>query len=108
MRSESTLKLPETNRYLDRVTPTPLVPVRLEAAGRLIWCKLEFLNPSGSTKDRIANFILSKAIRQREIAPAGTVVEASSGSTSIAMALAAAQPVSVSPQALWSSHACTS
>ncbi len=27
------LKLPETNRYLDRVTPTPLVPVRLKATG---------------------------------------------------------------------------
>jgi cysteine synthase len=80
-----------TNRYLDQVTPTPLVPVRLEPGGPLIWCKLEFLNPSGSTKDRIANFILSKALRQREIAPGGTVVEASSGSTSIAMALAAAQ-----------------
>jgi cysteine synthase A len=85
------LKLPETNRYLDRVTPTPLVPVRLEAAGPLIWCKLEFLNPSGSTKDRIASFILSKALRQREVPPGGTVVEASSGSTSIAMALASAQ-----------------
>ena len=57
----------------------------------MIWCKLEFLNPSGSTKDRIANFILSKALRRGEIAPGGTVVEASSGSTSIAMALAAAQ-----------------
>ena len=85
------MKLPETNRYLDRVTPTPLVPVRLDAAAPVVWCKLEFLNPSGSTKDRIANFILSKALRQREIVPGGTVVEASSGSTSIAMALAAAQ-----------------
>ena len=85
------MKLPDTNRYLDRVPPTPLVPVRLAATGPSIWCKLEFLNPSGSTKDRIANFILSKALRQRHISPGGTVVEASSGSTSIAMALAAAQ-----------------
>jgi cysteine synthase len=91
MALEKTVKLPATNRYLDRVTPTPLVPVQLDAAGPLVWCKLEFLNPSGSTKDRIANFILSKALRQREIVPGGTVVEASSGSTSIAMALAAAQ-----------------
>jgi cysteine synthase A len=88
---ETNVKLPETNGYLDRVTPTPLVPVQLDAAAPVIWCKLEFLNPSGSTKDRIANFILAKALRQREIAPGGTVVEASSGSTSIAMALAAAQ-----------------
>ena len=59
---ETMLTLPDTNRYLDRITPTPLVPVRLEAAGPAIWCKLEFLNPNGSTKDRIAKFILSKAI----------------------------------------------
>ena len=57
----------------------------------MIWCKLEFMNPSGLTKDRIAAFILGKALRRGEIAPGGTVVEASSGSTSIAMALAAAQ-----------------
>jgi cysteine synthase len=86
-----TMRLPEINRYVDRTAPTPLVPVRLDASGPTIWCKLEFLNPSGSTKDRIANYILGKALRRGEIPPDGTVVEASSGSTSIAMALAAAQ-----------------
>ena len=85
------LRLPEINRYHDRTAPTPLVPVRVDDAGPTIWCKLEFLNPSGSTKDRIAGYILSKALRRGEIAPGGTVVEASSGSTSIAMALACAQ-----------------
>ena len=84
-------RLPEINRYHDRTAPTPLVPVRLNDDGPTIWCKLEFLNPSGSTKDRIATYILSKALRRGEIAPGGTVVEASSGSTSIAMALASAQ-----------------
>jgi cysteine synthase len=86
-----TMRLPEFNRYVDRTAPTPLVPVRLDAASPTIWCKLEFLNPSGSTKDRIANYILGKALRRGEIPPDGTVVEASSGSTSIAMALACAQ-----------------
>jgi cysteine synthase A len=85
------MRLPEINRYLDRTPPTPLVPVRLDRSGPTLWCKLEFLNPSGSTKDRIANYILSKALRRGEVRPGGTVVEASSGSTSIAMALAAAQ-----------------
>lgn len=68
-----------------------MVPVRLDDGGPTIWCKLEFLNPSGLTKDGIAAYILSKALRRGEIRPDGTVVEASSGSTSIAMALAAAQ-----------------
>jgi cysteine synthase A len=56
-----------------------------------VWCKLEFLNPSGSTKDRIARFILEKAYRQGRVRCGHLVVEASSGSTSIALALACAQ-----------------
>ena len=85
------MRFSEINHYLDRVAATPLVPVQLDRAGPVIWCKLEFLNSSGSTKDRIAGYILRKALRRGEISPGGTVVEASSGSTSIAMALAAAQ-----------------
>ena len=87
----STPRLPDCNHYLDRTAATPLVPVRLDADGPTIWCKLEFLNPSGSSKDRIAGYILHKAVRTGKVAPGGTVVEASSGSTSIAMALASAQ-----------------
>ncbi len=85
------VRLPEVNHYLDRPSAIPLVPVQLESTGPIIWCKLEFLNPSGSTKDRIANFILGKALRSGAVKLGGTVVEASSGSTSIAMALASAQ-----------------
>jgi cysteine synthase A len=83
--------LPDQNRYLHRVTPTPLVPLRLDEGQPVVWCKLEFLNPSGSTKDRIARFILEKAWRQGRLGPGDLVVEASSGSTSIALALASAQ-----------------
>jgi cysteine synthase A len=82
--------LPATNYYLQMLAPTPLVPVRLDG-GPEIWCKLDFLNPSGSTKDRIARFIVEKAWRERRIGPSTTVVEASSGSTSIALALVCAQ-----------------
>jgi cysteine synthase len=78
------------NYYLNRLAPTPLVPVQLSAGEPTVWCKLEFLNPSGSTKDRIAQFILKKAWRQGRLGPEDTVVEASSGSTSIAMALTCA------------------
>ncbi|MBX7106365.1 MAG: cysteine synthase family protein [Gemmataceae bacterium] len=82
--------LPNQHRYLHRIPPTPLVPVAL-GDHPPIWCKLEFLNPSGSTKDRIARHILEKACRQGKLNPGDTVIEASSGSTSIAMALACAQ-----------------
>ena len=77
--------------YLNLTGPSPLVGVRLNESEPEIWCKLEFLNPSGSIKDRIATYILQKGLRCGEITAGGTVVEASSGSTSIAMALACAQ-----------------
>ena len=83
--------LPEQTRFLHRMAPTPLSEVRVDPSGPAIWCKLEFLNPSGSTKDRIARHILEKAWRRGDIGPGATVVEASSGSTSIAFALACAQ-----------------
>jgi cysteine synthase A len=82
--------LPDGHRYLHRLAPPPLVPVQLED-GPPVWCKLEFLNPSGSTKDRIARFILEKAWRQGRLKRGDVVVEASSGSTSIALALVCAQ-----------------
>lgn len=77
--------------YLRRISPTPLVPIQLEPKSPVVWAKLEFLNPSGSTKDRIARFILEKAWREGKLGPSHEVIEASSGSTSIALALACAQ-----------------
>jgi cysteine synthase len=79
-----------TRRCLLAIPPTPLVPICLND-GPVIWCKLEFLNPSGSTKDRVARYILGKAWREGKLNPGDSVVEASSGSTSIAMAMACAQ-----------------
>ena len=69
---------------------TPTVPLDDEGTGCTIWVKLEFLQPSGSTKDRLAAFVLGDAIRQGDIDESTTVVEASSGSTSIALAMACA------------------
>jgi cysteine synthase A len=85
------MHLPEGHVYLSRLGPTPLVPVQVNRSLPPVWCKLEFLNPSGSTKDRIARYILTKAWREGRLKQGDTVIEASSGSTSIAMALACAQ-----------------
>lgn len=79
------------HHYLDKLPPTPLVPIQLSSSAPPIWCKLEFLNPSGSTKDRIARYILEKAYCDGRLRPGGMVIEASSGSTSIAIALVCAQ-----------------
>ncbi|HZL57447.1 MAG TPA: pyridoxal-phosphate dependent enzyme [Bryobacteraceae bacterium] len=72
------------------LAPTPLVRLELDA-GAPVWCKLEFFNPSGSTKDRVARYILGHALGTGELLAGDLVIEASSGSTSIAMALACAQ-----------------
>lgn len=88
--SERKGMLPEGARYIHQVPATPLVPVSLDG-GPEIWCKLEFMNPSGSTKDRIARHILEKGWRSGSLVEGSTVVEASSGSTSIAFALACSQ-----------------
>ena len=72
------------------LAPTPLIRLELDP-GAAVWCKLEFFNPSGSTKDRVARYILERALRSGELQRGDLVIEASSGSTSIAMALACAQ-----------------
>lgn len=77
--------------FWHQLAPTPLVAVQPAEAAAPVWCKLEFLNPSGSTKDRIARHILEKAWRRGEIEAGSIVVEASSGSTSIALAMACSQ-----------------
>jgi len=69
--------------------PTPTVLVE-ETDGCEIWAKLEHLHPSGSTKDRVAARIVEDGIRRGRITASTTVVEASSGSMSISLAMACA------------------
>jgi cystathionine beta-synthase len=55
-----------------------------------IYLKLEYLNPGGSVKDRIAFQIVEDAEREGLLLPGGTIVEATSGNTGMGLALAAA------------------
>jgi cysteine synthase A len=89
--AENCQPLSENCRFIQQMHSTPLVAVELTPGAGRIWCKLEFLNPSGSTKDRIARYILEKQWRLGRLRQGSAVVEASSGSTSIALALACAQ-----------------
>lgn len=72
------------------VGSTPTVPIECEETGVTIWMKLEYLLPSGSTKDRVAAHVLSHAVEAGLVTKDSIVVEASSGSTSIAFAMACA------------------
>ncbi len=69
---------------LDAIGNTPLVMVDG------IWAKLEFLNPSGSIKARIAKYMIERAEREGLLRPGDTIVEASSGNTGNAMSMVAA------------------
>lgn len=71
-------------------TVTPTVSLQDPESGCTLWLKLEYLLPSGSTKDRIAGFILGHAAASGRLRKESVVVEASSGSTSIAFAAACA------------------
>ncbi|HEY4055557.1 MAG TPA: cysteine synthase family protein [Kofleriaceae bacterium] len=71
-------------------TRTVAIPLSDEGSGCTIWLKLEYLLPSGSTKDRVAAFILGHGVETGTIKEDTIVVEASSGSTSIALAMACA------------------
>src|SRR3989344_239634 len=70
---------------LDRIGNTPLI--NLEG----IWVKLEYMNPSGSVKDRIAKYIIEKAEKTGQIKKGYTVIEATSGNTGIAFSMITAQ-----------------
>lgn len=69
---------------------TPTIPFEDRATRCTLWLKLDYLLPSGCTKDRMATHIVSEAIAAGEITPSTVVVEASSGSTSIALAMVCA------------------
>jgi len=78
---------------LDLVGNTPLVRLNSVTKGLAptILAKVEYLNPGGSSKDRIATRIIDAAEREGLLKPGGTIVEPTSGNTGIGLALVAQQ-----------------
>lgn len=76
----------------DYVGRTPLVRLKRIDAGRnnVILAKLEGNNPAGSVKDRPALSMVMRAEARGQIKPGDTLIEATSGNTGIALAMAAA------------------
>ena len=73
---------------LSTIGNTPLVEVPLIEAppGARFFAKLEFFNPTGSLKDRIAHFMVEKAESEGRLKAGQVLVEATSGNTGIALA----------------------
>ena len=80
------------NQVYEAIGTTPLLKLnKLSKDVKAdIFAKLEFLNPAGSIKDRMAHFIVEDAEWRGLLKPGGTIVENSSGNTGSALAMIAA------------------
>jgi cystathionine beta-synthase len=84
---------------VDLVGNTPLVRLRsvtrasgaVPAVSASVLAKIEYLNPGGSVKDRIALAMVETAERSGLLRPGGTIVEPTSGNTGVGLALVAQQ-----------------
>ena len=80
-------------RVYDRISEavgwTPMVRLRrtLGDFPGEVFAKIEFMNPMGSVKDRIARFMVEKAIADGRLRPGDVVVESSSGNTALGLAM---------------------
>ncbi|KQW48885.1 cystathionine beta-synthase [Nocardioides sp. Root1257] len=83
------------NSLLDLIGNTPLLRLSkstgsLEGAtGPIVLAKVEYLNPGGSVKDRIATRMIEAAEASGELQPGGTIVEPTSGNTGVGLAMVA-------------------
>jgi cystathionine beta-synthase len=84
----------EINESLvDLVGNTPLVRLRRVTAGlaATVVAKVEYFNPGGSVKDRIALAMVEAAEASGELKPGGTIVEPTSGNTGVGLSIVASQ-----------------
>lgn len=84
--------MPVFQNILQAIGKTPLVRLNKVAGPEdaAVYAKCEFMNPAGSIKDRMAQWILDKAEREGRLKPGATIVENTSGNTGAGVALWAA------------------
>ena len=83
-----------SDSVVDLIGNTPLVRLRSLTAhlgpdAPLVLAKVEYVNPGGSVKDRIASRMIEAAEASGELKPGGTIVEPTSGNTGVGLALVA-------------------
>jgi len=81
------------NSALGAIGNTPIVKLKKisEIFETEIYAKLEFMNPGGSVKDRIAYYMIEKAEREGKIKPGDIIIENSSGNTAMGLAFVCKQ-----------------
>lgn len=77
---------------LETIGATPLIKLQrvCKDSPHEFYAKLEYFNPGGSIKDRVALAMIEKAEKRGELKPGGIIVEATSGNTGVGLAMVAA------------------
>jgi len=75
---------------LDLIGNTPLLPLTFASEGVTVFAKAEFLNPSGSIKDRFARCVIEDAERSGLLRADSIILECTSGNTGISLAMVGA------------------
>lgn len=85
--------MPIAHHVIDLIGGTPLVRLNnvIPASGATVAAKLEYLNPGGSAKDRIAVKMVERAEAEGSLTSGGVIVEPTSGNTGVGLALVAQQ-----------------
>ena len=81
------------NHVSELIGNTPLIKLNSVTEGikATVLAKVEYFNPGGSIKDRIAEKLIDAAEASGQLKPGGTIVEPTSGNTGIGLALIAQQ-----------------
>jgi cystathionine beta-synthase len=79
-------------KNLELIGNTPLVQINSDSPqpGAVILAKLEYFNPGGSVKDRMAKYVIEKALAEGQLKPGDTIIDNTSGNAGISMAMVAA------------------
>lgn len=79
--------------FLETIGNTPIVELKTVTKNikARVFIKLEYMNPGGSIKDRIAKYMVEKAEREGKLKPGDIIIENSSGNTAMGLAIVAQQ-----------------